>query len=140
MLLEPLTDAYDVVLIDCAPGITLTSESVFATAHALVVPVVPSALSHRTLEQLDDFLRDRPDPPLVLPFASMVDRRKTLHRQHVARLAEAVPEFLPTVIADTAVVERMGSQRGPVAAYAPRAAVAIAYRRLWADIAARVWP
>lgn len=51
-LLEPLADRYDLALLDCAPGITLTSESVFAAADALLVPTIPTTLSARTLDQL----------------------------------------------------------------------------------------
>ena len=47
---------YDVALLDCPPGITLTSESVFGAADALLVPTIPSTLSARTLEQLTAFL------------------------------------------------------------------------------------
>ena len=51
-LLEPLADRYDVALLDCPPGITLTSESVFDAADALIVPTIPTTLSERTLDQL----------------------------------------------------------------------------------------
>ena len=62
-LLDPVTDRYDVAILDCPPGITLGSESVFGAADALLVPTVPSTLSARTLEQLDDFLRAWPGAP-----------------------------------------------------------------------------
>ncbi|MCU1504038.1 MAG: hypothetical protein JWM12_3392, partial [Ilumatobacteraceae bacterium] len=71
--LQPLGDQYDVVILDCAPGITLTSESVFAAADALLVPTIPTTLSKRTLDQLVDFLATIRDPPMLIPFASMLD-------------------------------------------------------------------
>ena len=52
-LLDAVARAYDVALLDCPPGITLTSEGVFGAADALLVPTIPSTLSARTLEQLD---------------------------------------------------------------------------------------
>jgi chromosome partitioning protein len=137
-LLEPVADRYDVALLDCAPGITLTSESVFAAADALIVPTIPTTLSERTLEQLTDFLAGHPPAPMVLPFASMVDRRKRLQRETVARLLD-LPGFLPTSISNASVIEQMGIQRSPVATFAPNSRTASAYRQLWADIAARVW-
>lgn len=139
-ILQPVADRYDVALLDCAPGITLTSESVFDAADALVVPTIPTTLSERTLGQLTAFLADETrDRPTVLPFASMVDRRKRLARETIAHLRSAVPNFLETVIPNASVVERMGLERAPVAVFAPSSAAATAFRDLWAEIAARVW-
>lgn len=138
-LLEPLDNRYDVAILDCAPGITLSSESVFGAADALIVPTIPTTLSERTLEQLAGFLGDRQPAPLILPFASMVDRRKRLQRELVAHLSADIAGFLPTVIPNASVVELMGVERAPVAVFAPRTAAAAAYRLLWADIASRIW-
>ena len=80
-----LEDAYDLAILDCAPSISLVSESVFTAADLLLVPLVPSTLAVRTLDQLRDFLAGVPEPaPEVLPFFSMVDRRKRLHKELVA--------------------------------------------------------
>ena len=138
-LLEPLAERYDVALLDCSPGITLASESVFAAVDALLVPTIPTTLSERTLDQLTRFLADHPPAPMLLPFASMVDRRKSLQRDLVAHLMRDTPGFLPTSIPNASVIERMGTERAPVAVYAPTSAAALAFRRLWADIAARIW-
>jgi chromosome partitioning protein len=138
-LLEPLADRYDVALLDCAPGITLSSESVFGAVDALLVPTIPTTLSKRTLDQLTDFLADHPSVPMVLPFASMVDRRKRLQRDLVAQLMSSTPGFLSTVIPNASVIERMGIERAPVAVFAPGTAAAMAFRQLWAEIAARIW-
>ena len=138
-LLEPLADLYDVVILDCPPGMTLTSESVFAAVDALLVPTIPTPLSKRTLDQLSEFLADEPERPVVLPFASMVDRRKKLQRRLVVALAEETPGILPTHIPNASAIELMGVERAPVAVYAPTSPSAIAFRQLWADIAARLW-
>ncbi len=138
-LLEPIAANYDVALLDCAPGINLTSESVFGAVDALVVPIIPAALSERTFDQLTDFLDDRKRSPVVLPFASMVDRRRGLHRTTVAHLMSDVPDFLPTAVPNSSVIERMGVERAPVAVFAPRSPAAAAFRNLWTDIAERMW-
>jgi chromosome partitioning protein len=138
-LLEPLADRYDVAILDCAPGITLTSESVFGAADALLVPTIPTTLSRRTLDQLTHFLEDHPPAPMVLPFASMVDRRKRLQRDLVAQMLAEVPGILPTTIPNASVIEQMGVERAPVAAFAPTTPAAIAFRQLWADITAKLW-
>ncbi len=69
----------------------------------------------------------------------MVDRRKKLQRELVAALADETPGFLPTVIPNASALERMGVEQAPIAAYAPTSAAACAYRRLWSDVAARLW-
>lgn len=138
-LLDGVHGAYDVALLDCAPGITLTSEGVFDAADALLVPTIPATLSARTLEQLDRFLARIDDPPLVLPFLSMVDRRRTVHRQVTADLVAGWPHLLQTQVPNIASVERMGVERAPLAAFAPSGRGTIAYRDLWAEIADRLW-
>ena len=139
-LLEPLADDYDVALIDCPAGITLASEGVFAAADVLLVPTIPTTLSKRTLDQLMEHLDAHPPAPMVLPFISMLDRRKRLQRELVDKLAAGQPTPLPTAIPNASVVELMGLERAPVAAYAPTSVAAVAYRNLWQDIATRLWP
>ena len=139
-LLDPLRDLYDLALLDCPPSISLASESVFRAADALLVPVVPATLASRTLGQLVDFLADQDDAPLVLPVLSMVDRRKTLHRELVESLTTRWPDVLPTPIPNAAILERMGVARAPVGVTAPNSPATRAYRALWSDVAARLWP
>jgi cellulose biosynthesis protein BcsQ len=138
-LLQPIAERYDVALLDCAPGITLTSESVFGAVDALIVPTIPTTLSERTLDQLTGFLTEHPPAPMVMPFASMVDRRKRLQRDLVVHLMRDIPGFLQTAIPNASVIEQMGVERAPVAVFAPASAAAAAFRHLWADIAARIW-
>ena len=111
----------------------------FGAAHALLVPVIPTTLAARTLRQLAAFMADAPDAPLVLPFFSMVDRRKRLHRELLEALPAANPKFLHTPIPSSSVVEQTGEQRAPLATFAPRAAPTRAFRELWAEIAGRLW-
>lgn len=139
-LLAPLAGDYDVALLDCPPSISLASESVFTAADALLVPVIPTTLSARTLGQLVAFLEDYPSPPALLPHFTMVDRRKKMHQDQLAALAAEWPMFLDTTIPSASVVERMGIERAPVATFAPRTAAALAYRDLWAEVAGRLWP
>ncbi len=139
-LLGAVADRYDLALLDCPPSISLASESVFGAAHALLVPVIPTTLSGRTLGQLAAFLKDHDDAPVILPYFSMVDRRKRLHRELTESLRRDWPGFLDTAIPSASVIERMGPERGPVASFAPSSAAAQAFRDLWADVTARLWP
>jgi chromosome partitioning protein len=135
-VLDPLAEHYDVAILDCPPSISLVSENVFTAADALLVPLVPSTLSVRTFEQLQEFLAGGPQPaPAVVAFLSMVDRRRRLHRE----LAESLPQTLPGVmhggIPVASAVELMGVSRVPLVVNHPRSPAARAYAELWAEIA-----
>ena len=139
-LLDPLRDRYDLAVLDCPPSISRSSEGVFHAADALLVPVVPATLASRTLAQLAAFLEDLDDAPRLLPFLSMVDRRKALHRELAASLADEWPDLLQTAVPNAAALERMGTHRAPVAVTSPQAGAVDAYRRLWAEVAPLLWP
>ncbi len=132
-LLRPLAAEYDVVFLDCAPNISLISESVFRAADALLVPVIPTTLSLRTLEQLAKHLRKHRLNIPVLPFLCMVDRRKKLHREICEQAGDSPYERAQAVIPYSSLVEQMGLRRAPLATYAHRSAPALAYRQLWGE-------
>jgi chromosome partitioning protein len=134
-VLAPLLGEYEYVFLDCPPSISLVSESVFEAADALLVPVVPATLSARTLAQLDGVL-DR--GPQLMPFLSMVDRRRRLHRELVEQLRTERSDVLSTVIPLSAEIERMGAVRAALVASAPRGRAALAYGALWNEVRARL--
>jgi chromosome partitioning protein len=139
-LLDELGDTYDLCLIDCPAGLTPASDAVFAAADALLVPTIPTTLSVRSLGQVIDVVSELDDPPAILPFASMVDRRKRIHRDAVEALRADHPGLLPTQVPTSVVIERSALRRTPVAVDSPRSAAAEAYANLWSDVAARLWP
>ena len=131
-VLAQLDGDYDLAILDCPPSISLVSENVFAAADLLLVPLIPSTLSVRTLEQLRRFLTQIEQPaPEVLAFFSMVDRRKRLHRDLVASLPAELPGVADVAIPNASVVELMGLRREPVVISAPRHVAAEAYSALW---------
>lgn len=131
---------YDLLVLDCPPGLGLLSENVFEAADLLLVPLVPAPLSLRTLDQLVGFLDEhRWSDCAVLAFLSMLDRRKNLHREVQAGLATKLPGLLRTCVPVSTEVERMGVHRAPVAAVAPRGAAAGIYANLYEEVAAHLW-
>ena len=131
---------YDVILLDCPPNISALSENVFRSAQRIVVPVIPTTLSERTLEQLIGFFEaERLNKKKLVPFFSMVQRRKAMHLDTMDRLRKAYGKrFLKTPVPFSTDVERMGLHRAPVATYAPRSAAAGAYAAIWDEVRSRL--
>jgi len=138
-LLKPLAADYDYVVLDCPPSVSLVSEAVFHAADALVVPLIPTTLSLRTYQQLGRFRDEEKLAGLrLMPFFSMVDRRKTMHREIVDSFPDAHAEALPVSVPYSSIVERMGTERAPLASFAPKSPAAAAYQMLWAEISRRL--
>lgn len=108
-------------------------------ANALVVPLLPSPLSVRMLDQLFEFVTHKGWIDLkVLPFFSMVDRRRSLHVDTIASLRERYPAILATEVPYGSQFERLSMRRAPIESYAPASAAAGVYRRLWREIDSRL--
>lgn len=138
-LLKPLADEYDYVFLDAPPGITLLSENIFLAADVLLVPTIPTTLSLRTLDQLLRFCkREGLDDFSILPFFTMVDARKLMHRRIVEELPQKIPGMLTSHIPYASDIEQMGVQRSAVGAYAGHGRSARAYEDLWWEIKTRL--
>lgn len=136
-LLRPLDGSYDVVVLDCAPGLGVVTESVIAASDLLLAPIVPAPLSVRSLDQLDDFISsNRPGMPL-LAFLSMLDERKVLHRQVMAQV-RGDRRFALAAVPMSSAVERMGMEQVPAVLASSHNLAAVAYRRLWAEVEDRL--
>jgi cellulose biosynthesis protein BcsQ len=134
-LLAPLASEYDAVFLDCPPSVSLVSENVLHAADVIVVPLIPTTLSVRTLEQLSDFVDEfKGRKPELVAFFSMVDRRKKLHREIAEKLHAERPEVVTTAIPALSIIEMMSVERAPVTVFAPASAAAKAYRALWREI------
>jgi len=137
-LLKPLAEEYDFVFLDCPPNISLLSEAVFEASDILLSPIIPTTLSLRTLDQLKKFIEDNSLKNLVLiPFFSMVDRRKKMHREIMENLIETHPEILATAIPYASDIERMGLERMPLGGYINKSRSTKAYNELWQEILIR---
>lgn len=136
-LVRPLDRAYDVVFLDCAPGLGVVTESVVAASDLVLAPIIPAPLAVRSLDQLEEFVNaHRPGLPL-LAFLSMLDERKVLHRQIVDQV-RADRRFGLAAVPVSAAVERMGLEQVPAVVASPRNLAATAYRRLWAEAEERL--
>jgi len=132
-LIEDIGRDYDRVLLDAPPGLTETSEQVLRAADLIIVPVIPSPLSRRALDDvvahLDRHaLRGGP----ILPIYNMVDRRRSLHRAAL----EAEPDW--PVIPMASAFEAMSAAEGGAGRLPPSSPAAQAVQALWAGIEKRL--
>ncbi len=128
-LLDDLRKSYDRVILDCPPGLTEISEQVMQAADIILVPVIPTPLSQRALDDVVGHLdREHKGHGPVLPVFQMVDRRRGLHRA----MLEAVPQW--PVIPMASAVEQMAIRRAPVGEYAPRSPAGEAFSALWRGV------
>src|SRR5262249_8474141 len=119
-VLQKLGRGYTYVLLDCPPGLSILSENVFVAADLILVPIIPTVLSLRTLSRLVEHVGHRGKGTKVTAFLSMVDRRKVLHR-HVSEWVAQFPElFLQAQVPYASVIEQMSVHRMPLAAVAPQ--------------------
>ena len=136
---RPLREAYSTLFLDCAPGISLLTENVLRAADVIIVPLVPTPLSVRMLVQLRDFIAGEGwTDLLVLPFFSMVDRRRALHIEVIATTRAEFPNILTTEVPYWSAIERMTQRRAPIPAFAPHSAAATIYQSLWAEVVGRM--
>jgi len=137
--LKAVGTEYDVVILDCPPNISLLSENVFRVADKIIVPVIPTTLSERTLEQLYDFFADKKyQKKKLLPFFSMVQKSKKLHNGTIAKLQKKYKNFLDKSVPFSTDIEKMGVHRAPVLTYAGSRPAAKAYKDVWNAIQDKV--
>lgn len=128
-LLEKLDKTYDRIVLDCPPGLTETSEQVMRAADLILVPVIPSPLSRRALDEVIAYLaREHGKHAPVLPVYAMVDRRRLLHREAL----DAHPDW--PVIPMASAVEQMTVRRAPVGAFAGASLAGAAFAALWTGV------
>ncbi len=128
-LVGALGKDYDRILLDCPPVLNEISAQVMRAADLVIVPLPPSPLSTRAFEDVVEEVRGagKGHPP-ILPVLSMVDMRRTLHRE--AR--EANPQW--PVIPLASAIEQCAVERKPVGAFAPRSPAARAFAQMWTAI------
>jgi cellulose biosynthesis protein BcsQ len=140
VILEPFKDEYDLIILDSPSTISLLAENIINAADYVFVPLIPTTLSVRTQQQLLSFCKKHHyNTKRMYTFFSLVDRRKKMHKETMAMVSAEQKRVLESVIPYSSVVERMGVEREPVAAFSPKSVAAQAYQNLWAEITERVF-
>jgi chromosome partitioning protein len=141
--LRPVTDDYDVVLIDCQPSLGLLTVNALTAAHGVIIPLECEffalrgvALLVETIEKVKDRLNPRLEIDGIL--ATMYDGRTLHSREVVARVVEAFGDrVFHTVIGRTVKFPDASVAAEPITTYAPAHSGADAYRQLARELIAR---
>jgi len=133
-LLSNLKKDFDLVILDCPPGISLLHESIFVAADWILMPNIPTTLSIRSYDTVIDYFKENAlDTKKIKCFFSMVDHRKNLHHEVMQQFYKD-KIFLKNYIPYLSDVEKMGIQEAPLETYAKNSYAAQCYRDLWKEI------
>ena len=135
-LTQKIQDRYEYLFLDCPPSLSTLSETIFKSVDFIVTPVIPTTLSMQSLDQFLDYLEEQGgDPALVLPFFSMVDIRKKMHKEFIKGSSARI-SFLKEIIPYRSNIEQMGVMRAPLPFFDPAAKETRLYKNLWNEIKA----
>ncbi|MEM7465279.1 MAG: AAA family ATPase [Pseudomonadota bacterium] len=137
-LLSQVKNNYDIVFLDCPPSMSTVAENVFRTSDRILIPIIPTPLSIRAYEQVSLFFaQNKLKASKLLPFFSMVDKRKKLHRELIIDFAKEHHELLQTYIPYASQIEQMGVHQAPVGAFSPNGIGSRAFDALFRALADR---
>lgn len=133
-LLASLKKEYDVVILDCPPGISLLHDAIFAGVDWVLMPNIPTTLSIRSYETVAAYFKEYGlDMGKLKCFFSMVDHRKNLHHEIMNDFYKD-KVFLKSYIPYLSDVEKMGINEAPLETFAHSSYAAQCYRDLWKEI------
>lgn len=134
LALKDVEKDYDIVILDSPPTISALSNSIFYASDIILSPVIPTTLSVLTHNQLiEHFKSEELDLEILFAFFSMVDIRKTLHKETMTALKQN-PKFLKQLIPFASTIERMGVHKAPVCEYEPNSIASKCYFDLTKEI------
>jgi len=137
LALKALKKEYDLIFLDCPPTISRLAENIFNAADIVLVPVIPTTLSERTFEQLLEFFKQQDySSKKLIPFFTMADGRKQLHRETAIAMRKRYKHFLKYAIPYSTDVEKMGKYRAPIDIYARGRLANKSYLAVWKELEA----
>jgi chromosome partitioning protein len=135
-LLKPLSEKADILIFDCPPTLSPSVEQLLLEVDILLIPMIPSPLSIRAMEQVVEFLKGKKSAPeRIVGFFNQVDMRRSLHHEAIGNSKKMPVPMLRTYIPNDSAVEQMGLRRAPLTSYNQRSRAALAYIDMWKEVA-----
>lgn len=141
--LDPLTNAYDFILIDCPPSLGLLTINAFTAVGEVLIPLQAEYLALQGLTKLVEVVekvRRRLNPALHISgvIVTQFDQRKVLNR-HVL---ESIREYFGEKVFDTRIRDNVALAEAPTVGtdifrYSPRSYGAEDYETLCREILSR---
>jgi chromosome partitioning protein len=145
-MLQRVTARYDVIMLDCPPGMSLLTVNALVAANALIIPVMLRYLVVENLSGLAasiETVRSRlgARSRLLGLLLSMMDGRSRGETELRERLrAQFRERIFHTEIPASRALEAAPAAAQPVVAFAPRSTCADAFRRLAVEVLERMRP
>jgi chromosome partitioning protein len=142
-VLERVQPAYDYILLDCPPNLTLLTANAFYAADWVLVPVEAQPKAYRQLGNLLGMIRQvqgyRRGKPGILGFVLTKTTATNATRDVETAMAADFPDLLlPVQIPQRTRLTEDSSYQGPVGWYAPTNGAALAYTALAQEVIRRV--
>ena len=142
--LDRIAAHYNLIIVDCPPGLSLLTVNALVAADGLIIPVVPDPIIAEALDTLlasVERVRDRMASrgKLVGIVLNAIDPQRRHMREIAERLrAEHRDRVFHTEIRYATALSDAPAARKPIAAFAPRSASADVFRRLAGEILQRL--
>lgn len=134
----PFSESYGLLVLDCPPSFSRLAAAIVQAATTVLTPIIPTPLSLHAWQQIESHFGARKyGRDKLVPFFSMVDRRRKLHREWTQDPPAEIEAPMAAWIPYSSHIERMGEHRAPVECFARSSAAAQAYRALWREAAER---
>jgi cellulose biosynthesis protein BcsQ len=132
--LSGIKNTYDIVIIDCPPGLSVLHDNIFHAADWVLIPNIPTTLSMRSSETVSEYFgTNNLNDSKIKSFFSMVDHRKNLHNEVMGEHYKD-KKFMKNYIPYLSDVEKMGQQYAPVPVYARSSYATQCYRDFWKEV------
>lgn len=133
-IINSIYNQYDIIMLDCPPGISLLHDNIFAAAHFLIMPTIPTTLSVGCLETVIAYFEKQEwDVSKIKCFFNLVDHRKKLHHDILQQLYTKT-YFLKNYIPNLSEIEKMGINQLPLPVYAPKSFGTQCYTAIWENM------
>ncbi|WRH75392.1 MAG: ParA family protein [Sphingobium sp.] len=124
-----LQEEYQTIFLDCPPAMNEVGRQILRAADLIIVPLSPSPLARRALDEvMRQLALMTKSSAVVLPVFSMIDRRRSLHKE----ACKAQPDW--PVIPMSSAIEQIAVQRAPIGSCGGNCLAADAFAKLWTAI------